>query len=98
MTRDLHSTSVSLRAREGQILSDLVDRRLASGRRYGASPSGKGGALWRNHAAYITSVKRAFERAGYTPIAAETDAGGNCRTCGEAGACPGVHIYHTESP
>lgn len=38
-------------------------------------------------------VRRRIVATGLEPIKAEYDTAGNCRTCGEAGRCPG---YHTQ--
>ena len=37
--------------------------------------------------------KRTLERAGYVSFKAVGDYAGNCVYCGEAGRCPGWHIY-----
>ena len=37
--------------------------------------------------------KRRLEQAGYVPFRAVVDYTGNCVYCGEAGRCPGWHIY-----
>ena len=37
--------------------------------------------------------KHALELAGYVPFKAVKDYAGNCVYCGEAGRCPGWHIY-----
>lgn len=37
--------------------------------------------------------KRRLLTAGYTPFKAVVDYAGNCVYCGEAGRCPGWHIY-----
>ena len=40
---------------------------------------------------YNQAVRRAFLKAGYTPIRAQYNPAGDCLTCGECGRCPGYH-------
>jgi hypothetical protein len=45
----------------------------------------------------IVNLNRALiKAAGYHAVEPKEDAGGNCKVCGEAGRCPGVHAFTVE--
>lgn len=46
---------------------------------------------WPTSKAYTAAVRHELRGMGETPIRAVWDRAGNCRYCGEAGRCPGVH-------
>jgi hypothetical protein len=45
----------------------------------------------RTRGQFVRAVKNALRKRGIPYVDASLDAGGNCRICGEAGRCPGVH-------
>ena len=52
-----------------------------------------------SRSAYVTTIKRTYERLQLPCRKAEYDPQGDCTTCGEAGRCPGWHLlpYHSDA-